>query len=201
MGSSLKMNIYTKIFKRIIDIALSVILLFLTFPVIFIFGALIFISDGASPIYTQRRIGKDGKEFYIYKLRSMRKEAPEVATHLLGEDSEQITSIGRFIRRTSIDELPQLMNVIKGEMSLVGPRPALWNQYDLIDLRKEQGIDKLTPGITGWAQVNGRDSISLECKVALDREYLSSVNAGSLSAFLMDAKCILRTFEAIITHK
>ena len=119
------MNIYTKIFKRIIDIALSVILLFLTFPVILIFGALIFISDGASPIYTQRRIGRDGKEFYIYKLRSMRKEAPEVATHLLGEDSEQITSIGRFIRRTSIDELPQLMNVIKGEMSLVGPRPAL----------------------------------------------------------------------------
>ena len=195
------MNIYTKIFKRIIDIALSVILLFLAFPVILIFGALIFISDGASPIYTQRRIGKDGKEFYIYKLRSMRTGAPEVATHLLGEDSEQITSIGRFVRRTSIDELPQLMNVIKGEMSLVGPRPALWNQYDLIDLRREQGIDKLTPGITGWAQVNGRDSISLERKVALDREYLAATNASSNSAFMMDVKCIIRTFSAVFAHK
>lgn len=192
---------YTKVFKRIIDIALSVILLFLTFPIILIFGALIFISDGASPIYTQRRIGRDGAEFYIYKLRSMSKGTPEVATHLLGEDSEQITAIGRFIRRTSIDELPQLINVIKGEMSLVGPRPALWNQFDLIALRAEQGIDKLTPGITGWAQVNGRDSISLECKVALDSEYLAAVNAGTPSAFFMDVKCIVRTFSAVFAHK
>ena len=192
---------YTKVFKRIIDIALSVILFFLTFPVILIFGALIFISDGASPIYTQRRIGKDGKEFYIYKLRSMRKGAPEVATHLLGEDSDEITPLGRFIRRTSIDELPQLINVIKGEMSLVGPRPALWNQYDLIEMRAKQGIDKLTPGITGWAQVNGRDSISLERKVALDREYLAATNASSISAFMMDVKCIIRTFSAVLYHK
>ena len=192
---------YTKVFKRIIDIALSVILLFLTFPIILIFSALIFISDGASPIYTQRRIGRDGAEFYIYKLRSMSKGAPEVATHLLGEDSEQITAIGRFIRRTSIDELPQLINVIKGEMSLVGPRPALWNQFDLITLRAEQGRDKLTPGITGWAQVNGRDSISLECKVALDSEYLVAVNSGTPSAFFMDVKCIVRTFSAVFAHK
>ena len=192
---------YTKVFKRIIDIALSVILLFLTFPIILIFGALIFISDGASPIYTQRRIGRDGAEFYIYKLRSMSKGAPEIATHLLGEDSEQITAIGRFIRRTSIDELPQLINVIKGEMSLVGPRPALWNQYDLIEMRAEQGIDKLTPGITGGAQVNGRDSISLERKVALDSEYLAAVNVGSHSAFMIDVKCIIRTFSAVLYHK
>ena len=192
---------YIRILKRIIDIALSLILLFLTFPVILIFVALIFINDGASPIYTQRRIGKDGKEFYIYKLRSMRTGAPEVATHLLGDDSNQITTVGRFIRRTSIDELPQLINVIKGEMSLVGPRPALWNQYDLINLRREYGIDKLTPGITGWAQVNGRDSISLERKVALDREYLLAISAGSFSAFLMDAKCILRTFSVLFVHK
>ena len=192
---------YTKVFKRIIDIALSVALLFPVFPVILIFGALIFISDGASPIYTQRRIGKNGKEFYIYKLRSMRKGAPEVATHLLGEDSDEITPLGRFIRRTSIDELPQLINVIKGEMSLVGPRPALWNQYDLIEMRAEQGIDKLTPGITGWAQVNGRDSISLERKVALDSEYLAAVNVGSHSAFMIDAKCIIRTFSAVLYHK
>ena len=192
---------YTKVFKRIIDIALSVILLFLTFPIILIFGALIFISDGTSPIYTQRRIGRDGAEFYIYKLRSMSKGAPEVATHLLGKYSEQITAIGRFIRRTSIDELPQLINVIKGEMSLVGPRPALWNQFDLITLRAEQGIDKLTPGITGWAQVNGRDSISLERKVALDSEYLAAVNAGTPSAFFMDVKCIVRTFSAVFAHK
>jgi len=160
--------------KRLFDLVLAlcaVLILFL--PVVLVAFAVRLTSVGPVLFRTQR-VGKGNKLFTMYKFRTMRIETPQVATHLLKEPDQFLTPIGKFLRRTSLDELPQLINVVRGEMSLVGPRPALFNQDDLIALRTAGGVDALTPGITGWAQVNGRDELPIPEKVKLDEWYLKN---------------------------
>jgi O-antigen biosynthesis protein WbqP len=162
----------------------------------FIFIAIaIFIEDGIPVFFSQKRISIDYKYFYIYKFRSMKKETPDLATHLLINPEQYLLKIGKFIRKTSLDELPNLINIIKGEMVFVGPRPALYNQDDLMALRVATGVDKLKPGITGWAQINGRDNISIEKKVQLEQEYLYK------KSFLFDLEIIIKTFTNVLFSK
>lgn len=141
-------------------------------PVFLIIALLIKLESKGPVFFKQERIGKDNINFMIYKFRSMRTDTPDVPTHLLDDPEIFITKVGKFLRKTSLDELPQFINIIKGEMLFVGPRPALYNQYDLRDLRTEKGIQTLLPGVTGWAQVNGRDELEIPDKVEFDRQYL-----------------------------
>ncbi len=151
---------------------IAILLIFLLFPIFIIVSALILIEDGFPVFFIQKRVGMNKKYFSIYKFRSMNKSTPNVATHLLDNPNKYLLKTGKFIRKLSIDELPNLFNIITGDMVFVGPRPALFNQKDLISLREENGVNKLKPGITGWAQINGRDELSIINKVSLDVEYL-----------------------------
>ncbi|EGT3617003.1 sugar transferase [Clostridium perfringens] len=173
--------------KRIFDFSMSFIAIIVFSPIILIISLLVKSTSKGPVFFKQRRIGKDNKEFNILKFRTMRVDTPNIATHLLKDPSAFITPVGKFLRKTSLDELPQLINILKGEMSIVGPRPALYNQYDLKDMRTEVGVHTLIPGLTGWAQINGRDEIPLEEKVALDKEYMNMQN------FWMDIKIIFMT--------
>lgn len=150
-------------------------------------GILVRLTSKGPAIYWSQRVGIYNKNFQMPKFRSMQSSTPIMATHLLEDSNEFLSPIGGFLRRFSLDELPQLFSILKGDMSFVGPRPALFNQYDLIKLRKEKGIDKLIPGLTGWAQINGRDSIPIPDKVELDFEYLKR------QSFFFDFKIILAT--------
>ena len=178
--------------KRIFDILVSGVFLIILSPLIIVISIIIKLTSKGSIFFKQKRIGRLNKEFYIYKFRTMRTDTPNVATHLLKNPEKYITSIGKFLRKTSLDELPQLFNILKGEMSLVGPRPALYNQYDLKEMRNKEGINILLPGLTGWAQINGRDEISLEEKVKLDKEYLEK------QSFWFDIKILWLTFFKVI---
>lgn len=178
--------------KRIFDFIMSLIATIVFSPIILIVAILVKITSKGPILFKQRRIGKDNIEFNIYKFRTMRIDTPDVATHLLENPDVFITPIGKFLRKTSLDELPQLFNILKGEMSIVGPRPALYNQYDLIELRTVVEVHKLMPGLTGWAQINGRDEIPLEQKVELDKEYISK------RGFLFDIKIIVLTVFKVI---
>ena len=178
--------------KLLFDIFLGFILLvLLVIPTLLIVIAVRFTSKGPS-LYWSNRIGKDNKIFKMPKFRSMRIDTPAVATHLLDNPNFYLSPIGGFLRRTSLDEIPQLFSVLKGDMSFVGPRPALFNQKDLITLRTEKGVDKLLPGITGWAQVNGRDELSISDKVALDVEYMHR------QSFWFDMRILWMTFLKVI---
>ena len=178
--------------KRIFDLLLDVaILVFLVAPMLLISVA-VFLSSKGPVLYWSDRIGKNNKIFKMPKFRSMLTDTPSVATHLLDNPGVYLSPIGGFLRRYSLDELPQLFSVLKGDMSFVGPRPALYNQDDLIALRTEKGVDKLLPGITGWAQVNGRDELSIPDKVALDVEYLQR------QSFWFDLKILWMTFLKVI---
>lgn len=178
--------------KRIFDFILSLIAFIVFSPIILIISIIIKLTSPGPIFFKQRRIGKNNKEFEILKFRTMRIDTPNVATHLLENPDIYITSIGKFLRKTSLDELPQLINIIKGEMSIVGPRPALYNQYDLKDMRTKVGVHKLVPGLTGWAQINGRDEIPLADKVNLDKEYLHKNN------ILLDIKIIFMTVISVL---
>ncbi|MBI6038276.1 sugar transferase [Clostridium perfringens] len=173
--------------KRIFDFLMSLIAIIVFSPIIIIISLLVKLTSKGPVFFKQRRIGKNNEEFNILKFRTMRVDTPNVATHLLKDPSVFITPLGKFLRKTSLDELPQLVNILKGDMSIVGPRPALYNQYDLRDMRTEVGVYKLVPGLTGWAQINGRDEIPLEEKVALDKEYMN------MQSFWMDIKIIFMT--------
>ena len=178
--------------KRIIDILLSVgFLIILLLPILLIALLVRFTSNGKI-LYWSDRVGKNGVLFRMPKFRSMQVDTPTVATHLMTNPNAFLSPIGVFLRRLSLDELPQLFSVLKGDMSFVGPRPALFNQDDLIALRTEKGVDKLLPGITGWAQVNGRDELSIPDKVALDVEYLNR------QSFWFDIKILWMTFLKVI---
>jgi O-antigen biosynthesis protein WbqP len=171
-------------------------ILLITLSPLFIITALfIIIEDGFPVFFTQKRVGINYTFFNIYKFRSMKKNTPNVATHLLINPDQYLLKIGKFIRRTSLDELPNLINIIKGEMVFVGPRPALYNQDDLMTLRVATGVDKLKPGITGWAQINGRDDISIERKVQLEQEYIH------IKSFLLDIIIIIKTFTNVLFSK
>ncbi|MBP2860488.1 sugar transferase [Clostridium perfringens] len=173
--------------KRVFDFLMSLIAIIVFSPIILIISLLVKLTSKGPIFFKQRRIGKNNEEFNILKFRTMRVDTPNVATHLLKDPSVFITPLGKFLRKTSLDELPQLINILKGEMSIVGPRPALYNQYDLKDMRTEVEVHKLVPGLTGWAQINGRDEIPLEEKVALDKEYMN------MQSFWMDIKIIFMT--------
>jgi len=180
--------------KRIFDLLLGVaILVLLVVPMLLISIAVRLSSKGPA-LYWSDRVGKNNKIFKMPKFRSMRIDTPAVATHLLDNPGAYLSPIGGFLRHSSLDELPQLFSVLKGDMSFVGPRPALFNQDDLITLRTEKGVDKLLPGITGWAQVNGRDELSIPDKVALDVEYLNR------QSFWFDIKILWMTFLKVINR-
>ena len=174
---------------------LALILLFIFSPLFLIVALAIFIEDGLPIFFTQKRVGINYTFFRIYKFRSMKKNTPNVATHLLRNPSQYLLKIGGLLRKLSLDELPNLINIIKGEMVFVGPRPALYNQDDLMTLRVATGVDKLKPGITGWAQINGRDDISIEKKVQLEQEYMYKRST------LFDIEIIIKTFTNVLFSK
>ena len=178
--------------KKVFDLISSLIGFIFFLPLFLIISLIIKLSSPGPIFFKQRRIGKDNEEFYILKFRTMRIDTPNVATHLLENPDKYITKIGKVLRKTSLDELPQLINIIRGEMSVVGPRPALYNQLDLKGMRTEVGVNKLVPGLTGWAQINGRDEIPLSLKVNLDKEYLDRMN------FFFDIKIIFMTVLSVL---
>jgi O-antigen biosynthesis protein WbqP len=170
------------------------LLIFLS-PIFLIVGLLIFIQYGFPVFFKQKRVGVNYSFFYIYKFRTMKKDTPNVATHLLTNPEQYLLKIGALLRKLSLDELPNLINIIKGEMVFVGPRPALYNQEDLMALRVAAGVDKIIPGITGWAQVNGRDELSLDQKVALEKEYLQK------KSLTIDFQILIKTFTNVLFSK
>ena len=178
---------YIKI-KRILDFLISLISLIVLFIPFAIIGIIIKLESKGPVFFRQERIGKNKSRFYIYKFRSMRSDAPkDMPTHLLNNAESYITKSGNFLRKTSLDELPQLINILKGEMSIVGPRPALWNQDDLIEERDKYGANDITPGLTGLAQINGRDELEIPVKAKLDGEYVKNIS------FIEDVKIIFLT--------
>ena len=173
----------------------ALIVLVILSPIFLAVALVIFIEDGSPIFFKQKRVGINYTFFNIYKFRSMKKNTPNVATHLLTNPEQYLLKIGAFVRKTSLDELPNLINIIKGEMVFVGPRPALYNQDDLMIFRVATGVDKLKPGITGWAQINGRDDISIEKKVQLEQEYLYKRST------LFDIEIIIKTFTNVLFSK
>lgn len=174
---------------------LAIIVLLLLSPVFIIVGITIVFEDGMPLFFKQKRVGINNSIFLIYKFRSMKKNTPDVATHLLKNPEQYLLKMGKIIRKLSLDELPNLINIIKGEMVFVGPRPALYNQYDLIELRTKYGVEKLKPGITGWAQINGRDEIAILDKVLLDKEYLNK------KSLFFDIQIVVKTFTNVLFSK
>ena len=170
----------------------ALILLTLLSPLFLLVGLAIFIEDGFPIFFTQSRVGINYSFFKIYKFRTMKMNTPNVATHLLTNAEKYLLKIGKFIRKTSLDELPNLINILKGDMVFVGPRPALYNQDDLMTFRVATGVDKLKPGITGWAQINGRDELSIPQKVQLEQEYLYR------KSFLFDFEILVKTFKNVL---
>lgn len=178
--------------KRFFDVLLAMCLCVLLALPIVITTLLVRLTSTGSVIYWSDRVGCNNKVFKMPKFRSMRVTTPAVATHLLNNPAQFLTPIGSFLRKSSLDELPQLWSILKGEMSFVGPRPALFNQYDLINLRSQYNVDKLLPGLTGWAQVNGRDELSIADKVKLDVTYMHN------QTFLFDLKIMLMTILKVM---
>ena len=172
---------------------LGLLFLVLLSPLFVLIFILIYLSDGYPILFKQKRVGLNNNHFFLYKFRTMKMGTPDVATHLLDNPQMYYIRLGLFLRKFSLDELPQLFNIIKGDMIFIGPRPALFNQIDLINLRTEHGIHKLKPGITGWAQINGRDSISIEKKVSLERDYLSK------KSLPFDLKIIIYTVVKVLS--
>lgn len=174
---------------------LAFLLLLILSPLFLFIAFAILMEDGNPVFFMQRRVGINYSFFEILKFRSMKKNTPNVATHLLMNPSAYLLKTGSVLRKYSLDELPNLINILKGEMVFVGPRPALYNQDDLMLLRVANGVEKLKPGITGWAQINGRDEISIEAKVELEKEYLSK------KSFFFDCKIFIKTFTNVLFSK
>ena len=186
--------IYPKI-KRIIDVVLSLAACIILSPVFLILCIAIKVDSKGPILFKQKRIGIHKTEFYILKFRTMRIDTPkDMPTHLLANPDQYITKVGRFLRKSSLDELPQIFNILKGDMSIIGPRPALWNQYDLIEERDKYGANDVMPGLTGWAQINGRDELEIPVKAKLDGEYVKRMS------FAFDAKCFFGTITSVLKH-
>ncbi|NLZ55319.1 MAG: sugar transferase [Clostridiaceae bacterium] len=189
-------SFYRIIGKRCLDVFLSIIGLLVTAPVFLIVSVAITLTSSGPVLFRQKRIGIHKKIFYIVKFRTMRKDAPkDIPTHMLQYQEKYITKLGRFLRRTSLDELPQLFNILKGDMAFVGPRPALWNQDDLIAERDKYGANDVLPGLTGWAQINGRDELPISVKARLDGEYVEKMS------FRFDCKCFFGTIIPVFKQK
>ena len=184
---------YNKVVKRLIDLVLSGLGILVLSPVYLILAIAIKIDDPGPVFFRQKRVGLHKSHFMIMKFRTMKMETPrDVPTHLLENPEQYITRMGKFLRKTSLDELPQLFQIFTGKMSIVGPRPALWNQFDLIELRDQVGANDLRPGLTGWAQINGRDELPLEVKARFDGEYVQRIS------FWFDCKCFLGTVLSVL---
>lgn len=181
--------------KRLIDLVLSVCGLIVLSPLLIAIVIAIKLDSKGPVIFKQKRVGKNKTYFNIWKFRTMRIDAPkDMPTHLLSSPDAYITKIGKFLRQTSLDELPQILQIVVGKMSIIGPRPALWNQYDLIEERDKYGANDITPGLTGWAQVNGRDELEIPVKAKLDGEYVEKMG------FMMDCKCFIMTIFSVARH-
>lgn len=183
---------YLKV-KRLGDIVLSVAALIILAPLFLVIIALIKLDSEGPILFKQKRVGINKTHFYILKFRTMRIDTPkDTPTHLLEDPERWITRVGKFLRKTSLDELPQIFNIIKGDMSIIGPRPALWNQFDLIEERDKYGANNVPVGLTGWAQINGRDEIDIKEKARLDGEYAANIG------FRMDIKCFIKTILSVL---
>jgi len=182
-------------FKRLLDIIFSLILTVLLAPFLLLISLLIRLESKGSPIFAQKRVGQHSKPFTIYKFRTMRIDTPDVPTNEFNDRDQYITKMGKFLRVTSLDELPQLFNILKGDMSFVGPRPPLFSQEELVANRKKHGVDKFKPGITGWAQINGRDDIDDEQKFEYDFYYKRN------HSLMLDFKIVLITFLQVIKRE
>ncbi|HYE10145.1 MAG TPA: sugar transferase [Patescibacteria group bacterium] len=179
--------------KRLFDIVLSLLGLIILSPIFLTIIIAIKLDSPGPMLFKQKRVGIHKNHFYILKFRTMRIDTPkDTPTHLLENPEQWITKVGRFLRKTSLDELPQIINILKGEMSIIGPRPALWNQYDLIAERDKYGANDIKPGLSGWAQINGRDELPIEVKAKLDGEYV-----GKISLFF-DLKCFFGTIISVL---
>ena len=184
---------YRKFLKRVIDILLSLLGLILLLPVFLIIAIAIKLDSKGPVFFKQKRVGLNKTYFYILKFRTMKIDTPkDTPTHLLKNPEQYITRVGKFLRKSSLDELPQIWNILMGHMSIIGPRPALWNQYDLIAERDKYGANNIRPGLTGWAQINGRDELPIEIKAKLDGEYVEKMS------FLMDVKCLFGTIFSVL---
>ena len=184
---------YRKFGKRLIDILLSGVGILVLAPVYLLLAIVIKIDDPGPVFFTQKRVGIHKSHFQILKFRTMKMETPkDVPTHLLDNPQQYITRVGRILRKTSLDELPQIFQIFTGDMSIIGPRPALWNQYDLIAERDKYGANDVRPGLTGWAQINGRDELPIDVKARLDGEYVEKLS------FAFDCKCFFGTIVSVL---
>ena len=179
--------------KRLIDFILSLLGLIILSPVFLVLILAIKLDSPGPVLFKQKRVGIHKSHFMILKFRTMRIDTPkDMPTHLLQNPEQYITKVGKFLRKTSLDELPQIVNILKGDMAVVGPRPALWNQFDLIEERDKYGANDIRPGLTGWAQINGRDELEIPMKAALDGEYVKKIGP------LMDLRCFFGTFLSVL---
>ena len=192
-------NFYKKYGKRILDNVLSFGGLVALSPLYGIISLAIKIDDPGPVFFTQKRVGKDKHFFLLHKFRSMKMSAPhDVPTHQLSDPEQYITKVGRVLRKTSLDELPQIWDIFRGKMSIIGPRPALWNQDDLIAERDLYRANDIKPGLTGWAQINGRDELEISLKAELDGIYVKKLHSNGMEAFLFDCKCFICTVSYVI---
>lgn len=183
---------YLKFFKRAIDVFLSFCGLLFLSPLFLILILAIKVDDPGPAFFKQKRVGNHKELFELYKFRSMKVDTPDLPTHLLEKPQQYISKVGAFLRKTSLDELPQLWNILKGDMSIIGPRPALWSQEDLIAERDKYGANDVRPGLTGWAQINGRDELEIPVKARLDGDYIENMS------FWFDVKCFFGTIKSVI---
>ena len=186
---------YQKFFKRLIDIVLSGLGILVLSPVLLVLVIAIKLDSPGPVLFRQKRVGIHKTHFQILKFRTMRIDTPkDTPTHLLENPQQWITRVGGFLRKTSLDELPQIFNIFAGHMSIIGPRPALWNQFDLIAERDKYGANDVLPGLTGWAQINGRDELPIDVKARLDGEYVQRLS------FAFDVKCFFGTIASVLKH-
>ena len=184
---------YKNFLKRVLDFFMSLLGIVVLSPIFLILAIIIKLTSPGPILFKQKRVGKNKSHFNILKFRTMRTDTPkDCPTHLLSNPDQYITKIGKFMRKTSLDELPQLFNILKGDMAIIGPRPALWNQYDLIEERDKYKANDIKPGLTGWAQINGRDELEIDVKAALDGEYDEKMS------FLFDCKCFFGTITSVL---
>ena len=186
---------YNKVFKRLIDIILSGCCIIVLAPVYLIIALAIKMDDPGPVFFRQKRVGIHKTHFHILKFRTMKMNTPkDTPTHLLENPEQYITKVGRILRKTSLDELPQILQIFTGDMSIIGPRPALWNQFDLIEERDKYGANDVRPGLTGWAQINGRDELPIDVKARFDGEYVEKMS------FAFDCKCFFGTIVSVLKH-
>ena len=186
---------YSHCLKRVLDFLLSLCGLLVLWPLFLVIAIAIKIDDPGSVFFSQKRMGLHKRYFQLYKFRSMKVSTPDVPTHLLEHPEQYISKVGGFLRKYSLDELPQIINILLGQMAIIGPRPALWSQEDLIAERDKYGANDIRPGLTGWAQINGRDELTIEEKSAYDGEYVRNLS------FAFDCKCFFGTIGKVLRHE